>query len=458
MSSELAVRITNISKCYPIYDTPQNRLKQFVWPRLQHMTGVPVKRYYQEFWALQDVSFEVKKGETVGIIGRNGSGKSTLLQIVCGVLTQTSGEIEKVGRVGALLELGSGFNPEFSGRENVYLNGAILGLKKADIDARFDDIVNFADIGAFVDQPIKSYSSGMVVRLAFAVQSQMDPDILIVDEALAVGDAKFQAKCFDRLKQLKQRGTSILLVTHSSEQIVTHCNRAALLDAGKLQMIGDPRDVVNRYVDLLFGRPIIREVAGDAGDSAVSSNTKPIDGGVKDQDVVHQETLNFLFDVFASRSGYNPYEYRWGDKQAAILDYSIQSSDEMYPAQITSGDRVKLCIACSVNAMVVRPIFGVTIKNKEGVTLFGTNSELQICAEIYETAGSEVKARVFFEFSCCLGAGDYFISLGIASANGEAIVPHDRRYDAIHFIVAPVNQFFGLANLQASLRMERISE
>ena len=226
MSSEFAVRVDNLGKCYQIYERPRDRLLQML------MRGH--RQYYREFWALRGVSFAVRRGETIGIIGRNGSGKSTLLQMICGTLNPTEGSIQTRGRITALLELGSGFNPEFTGEENIFMNGAVLGLSEAEMHACFDDIVDFADIGDFIRQPVKTYSSGMAVRLAFAVQAMVGPDILVVDEALAVGDAKFQAKCFDRLNQLKQRGTSILLVTHSGEQIVTHCSQAILLDNGTM--------------------------------------------------------------------------------------------------------------------------------------------------------------------------------------------------------------------------------
>ena len=194
MSSDVAVRVDGLSKCYHIYDRPQDRLTQSLMPRIRRLLSLPERHYFREFWALRNVSFEIPKGQTIGIIGQNGSGKSTLLQMICGTLTPSSGRIETQGRVAALLELGSGFNPEFSGRDNVYMNAALLGLEKKEIEDRFDDIVRFADIGKFIDEPVKSYSSGMMVRLAFSVQAQIDPDILIVDEALAVGDAKFQAK------------------------------------------------------------------------------------------------------------------------------------------------------------------------------------------------------------------------------------------------------------------------
>ena len=444
MCSDVAIRIKNISKCYQIYDKPENRLKQFVFPKLQNLIGRSPQNYYREFWALRDVSFEVKKGETVGIIGRNGSGKSTLLQIICDVLTPTTGSVETNGRIGALLELGSGFNFEFTGRENVYLNGAILGLSKEQIDIRFDDIWRFADIGDFIDQPVKSYSSGMVVRLAFAVQSQLEPDILIVDEALAVGDAKFQAKCFERLKQLKENGTSILLVTHSGEQIVSHCNHAVLLDGGRLQLSGPPRDVVNRYVDLLFGKE------PNQGKSMIEPEIE-----MQNKEIQGLE-LDFTSDVFATRSGYNPYEYRWGDGKATILDFFLKAGNEDYPATIPQGTHVKLKIACQFNFFVLRPIFGVTIKTKEGITVFGTNSNLQQCCSGPHIGDAGAQVIVSMSFQCNLGAGDYFISLGVAAPDGESIVPHDRRYDSIHFVVPPADRFFGLIDLNACLQTEVI--
>lgn len=244
MSSEVAIKVENLSKCYHIYDKPRDRLLQMlVRSRLQ---------YYKEFWALKNVSFEIEKGETVGIIGRNGSGKSTLLQLICGTLTPTSGSIQTNGRIAALLELGSGFNPEFTGRENVYLNGSILGLSKEEIDARFEKIATFAEIGEFIDQPVKTYSSGMFVRLAFAIQANVDPEILIVDEALAVGDAQFVHRCMLRFHELQRRGTTIILVSHDSSSIKRLCDRAFLLKSGQLVLHGDSTKVVDAYLQDLF--------------------------------------------------------------------------------------------------------------------------------------------------------------------------------------------------------------
>jgi len=252
MSSDIALRVTSIGKCYQIYGNPRDRLKQFIFPRVKSLFKGTPSHYYREFWALKDVSFEVRRGEVVGIIGSNGSGKSTLLQIICGTLTPTTGKVETFGRVAALLELGSGFNPEFTGRENVYMNASILGLSKEAIETRFDEIVAFADIGDFIEQPVKTYSSGMFIRLAFAVVINVDPDILVVDEALAVGDAKFQLKCYRKLEEIRQTGTTILLVTHETSTVKSFCSRAMLLNHGCHVADGEPRDVVMQYFDLLF--------------------------------------------------------------------------------------------------------------------------------------------------------------------------------------------------------------
>lgn len=446
-SDDIAIRVQGLSKCYGIYANPHDRLKQFILPRLQRLIGQASKQYFREFWALKDVSFEIKKGETVGIIGRNGSGKSTLLQMICGTLNPTSGSIQTNGRIAALLELGSGFNPEFTGRENVYMNAAVLGLSKEEVDERFDDIAAFADIGQFIDQPVKTYSSGMVVRLAFAVQSQVEPDILVVDEALSVGDAKFQAKCFERLRQLKENGTSILLVTHSSEQIVTHCSTAILLNNGAQLETGEPRHVVNRYMDLLFGKE----------KTAIQTESKRHSEVPAASCTAIAYQLSQLEDCFATRHGYNPYEYRWGDGAATILDYYLAADDETYPSAISTGQRVTLAVSIKFHRDFYRPILGITIKTKEGVTVYGVNSETLACDDFLKLgrSGSAIQAEIVF--TCRLAPGDYFISLGIASKHGEEVIPHDRRYDSIHLQVRPNSTFFGLADLNLKMNAEEVA-
>lgn len=447
MSFDIAVKVESLSKCYQIYDHPRDFLKQIIIPRLQRLAGRKPKQFFREFWVLRDISFEIKKGETVGIIGRNGCGKSTLLQMICGTLNPTSGNVQTHGRIAALLELGSGFNPEFTGRENVYMNATVLGLSQEEINARFDDIVAFADIGKFINQPVKTYSSGMMVRLAFAVQAQVSPDILIVDEALAVGDAKFQAKCFECLKQLKNNGTSILLVTHSSEQIVTHCSRAMLLNEGSVAVAGEPRHVVNRYMDLLFGKE--RKESCSSPSSIISSSS----ASIKNDPFV----LNHVDDVFATRAGYNPHEYRWGDGAATILDFRMSAENELYPLVITTGQSVSLSVVIRFHVDLVYPILGITIKTKAGVTVYGANSRL-LEVTAFESLGKKDTVIIADAiFICRLAPGDYFISLGIATQQNEEVIPHDRRYDAIHLQVSPVTAFFGLCDLQLELTVQEIT-
>ena len=255
MSSEdSSIQVKDLSKRYEIYSQPADRLKQMVLPRMQRAIRRPSRAYFNEFWALRDVSFNVRRGETIGIVGRNGSGKSTLLQMICGTLTPTLGEVTVNGRIAALLELGAGFNPEFTGHENVRLSGLLYGLSEEELRNRYDAILDFAEIGNFIDQPVKTYSSGMYVRLAFAVAINVSPDILVVDEALSVGDEAFQRKCFARIDAIRKAGATILFVSHAASTVSELCNRALLLDHGELLTQGPPKYVVSRYQKLLYSR------------------------------------------------------------------------------------------------------------------------------------------------------------------------------------------------------------
>lgn len=447
-SDQPVISVRNISKCFYSYDKPHDRLKQAIVPRFQRWAGDPVTTYGKEFWALRDISFDVKQGETVGIVGRNGSGKSTLLQIICGTLTPTLGEIETRGRIAALLELGSGFNPEFTGRENVYLNAAVLGLTREEVNERFDAIAGFADIGEFLDHPVKTYSSGMAVRLAFAVQAQVDPEILVVDEALSVGDARFQAKCFERLRQLKENGTSILLVTHSSEQVVTHCSRAILLEKSRIEMIGESRPVINRYTDILFGRETQEEIP------AIEQSTPDASPEVQPNS---SEAISLVFDqdVYSTRPGYNQHEYRWGDGAATLTDFHLCTADRAYPSSVEPGEDITLMLAFTFNRPIINPILGFTIKTKEGVTVYGTNSYLLDCEEARSMGEVGTLQTARLQFKNRLATGDYFISIGLASREGEEIVPHDRRYDSIHFIVEPTPRLLGLIDLALTMEITR---
>lgn len=465
MCSDVVIRVENLSKCYNIYNKPSDRLKQFVYPGIKRLLGKSVHPYYQDFWALKNINFSIPKGETVGVIGKNGSGKSTLLQIICGTLTPTTGMVNTQGRIGALLELGSGFNPEFTGRENVYLNASVLGLKKDEIEAKLDDILSFADIGSFIDQPVKKYSSGMSVRLAFAVQAQIEPDILIVDEALAVGDARFQAKCFHRLNTLKENGTSILLVTHSSEQIVQHCSYALLLSSGQQIAEGNPKSVVNQYHDILFGKTSVLlkaspTTSADALANTATSHPVSTDNSTNALELSNRSTpaqathyhLSTDQDVFATHAGYNEHEYRWGDAKAKILDFLLIYQDQHYPASVPSGARLSCVLNISFVETIFRPILGFTIKTKAGQVVYGCNTEMATSSAAQNfkekgLAGTIVQVKIDFEMN--LSAGDYFISLGVASQQENGPEPHDRRFDSIHLVVEPTPGFFGMTDLKA---------
>lgn len=438
MSSEAVIKVSDLSKCYLIYDKPQDRLKQYVIPRLQRYLRLHQTTFYREFWALRNISFEVPRGATVGIIGRNGSGKSTLLQMICGTLTPTGGTVQTQGRIAALLELGSGFNPEFSGRENIYMNGSILGMDKAEIDEKLHQIIAFADIGDHLDQPTKTYSSGMTVRLAFAVQALCDPDILVVDEALAVGDARFQAKCFERLKQLKDKGTSILLVTHSSEQIVTHCNHAILIENGTVYASGRPRDVINTYHHLLF-------------DGGVAERFETAESGPEQISTPLVTDISITKDLFYTHPGYNEHEFRWGDGKATLLDYVLWVEKNLYPQKVDSGSEMRLKVSIRFNQSVSNPILGITVKNREGMAISGTNTEMLNTPHDSRWGYQGSVHIIETEFVCNLAPGDYFISLGIASREGHDIIPHDRRYDVIHFQVSPNPKLFGIADLKIKI-------
>lgn len=440
MSSEaIAIRVQDLGKSYQIYDRPQDRLKQSMMPRLRGLLGKSTPNYYREFWALRDVSFEVRKGETVGIIGRNGSGKSTLLQVICGTLTPTTGTVETTGRVAALLELGAGFNPEFTGRENVYLNGSVLGLTQEEIDQRFDAIAAFADIGEFIEQPVKSYSSGMVVRLGFAVAINVDPEILIVDEALAVGDEIFQRKCFSRIETIKSNGATILFVSHAGATIVELCDRAILLDGGERLATGLPKQIVGRYQKLLYAsverRSAIRQeiidrdrlMSGGAADTAgeIHSPAEQPQPGIDDE-------LQERFDP--------------GLRPAATIAYESHNVVIEEPAIFTvGGDRVNKLIrgrsyeyrykaAFTAAASAVR--FGMLIKTVSGIELGGATSAASPGEAIPVIAAGSVYEAVF-HFTCSLNPGVYFLNAGVVGLLDDADVYLHRLLDAAMFHVLP---------------------
>ena len=427
MSSEIAIKVEGLSKCYQIYDQPRDRLKQFILPHLQSMLGQKPEQYFREYWALRDLSFEVKKGETVGIIGRNGSGKSTLLQMICGTLNSTGGSIQTQGRIAALLELGSGFNLDFTGRENVYLNAAILGLRTDEIDRRFGDIVAFADIGDFIDQPVKTYSSGMMVRLAFAVAINVDPQILIVDEALSVGDELFQRKCFSRIEAIRKAGATILFVSHAGGTVVELCDRAVLLDAGELLAVGRPKQIVGRYQKLLYAPADKRAQLRD-------EMRRDSDAGITYQSDSVQEQSVPLLAPEAPPQQELPESYDPALVPASTIAYASYGAVIHDPAIYTlGGERVNNLIRGKIYCYRYRVRFehaasnvrfGMLIKTTSGVELGGAASASSNRTSLpFVSAGSEY--TVDFEFCCRLNAGVYFLNAGVVGElNGSETYLH----------------------------------
>ena len=394
MSDDVAIKVECLSKSYQIYDTPRDRLKQFILPRMQGMAGLSPKRYYREFWALKDVSFEVKKGETVGIIGRNGSGKSTLLQIICGTLSPTSGSVTTRGRIAALLELGSGFNPEFTGRENVYLNGALLGFSTEQINEKFDAIAAFADIGEYMDQQVKTYSSGMLVRLAFAVQVQVEPEILIVDEALAVGDALFQKRCFQRIEKLVSDGTTLLFVSHDQESVRTLTSRALLLNKGQPVEWGLSSEVVLKYRKLLH----VEEAAYFA------SLTKNITESARRAPLPSAQPVAALTEGSEARNaepraGTRSERLSFGDGEVKIIQVETLNEVGQACAMYYPGERLRIRVTCQSFASIDKLNIAVRLRNKEGVKVYswGTlNQDMAVRAK-------NIDAPVFWERQFELG-------------------------------------------------------
>ncbi|MCP6762843.1 MAG: ABC transporter ATP-binding protein [Fischerella sp. CENA71] len=382
MSEEIAISLKNISKCYKRYANPVDKLKEILFRGQNHA---------QEFWALRDINLEIPKGETVGIIGQNGSGKSTLLQIVAGTLTPTTGEVWVNGRVSALLELGSGFNPEFTGRQNVFFNGQILGLSKEQIEAKFDDIAAFAEIGDFIEHPVKTYSSGMVVRLAFAVIANTEPSILIVDEALAVGDARFQARCMKRIREMKDQGVTLLFVSHDSSSVKMLCKTAVLMNHGRVLEIGKPKEVVNHYIALLSSQ--------------------------KNQEEI--EEIDFLEnheDFVTDTQDDSLSKHRHGNKLAVIEDVKIVFLAQQETTKVETGKFFTIEIVLVAKGELSDVIVGISIRNLMGFVMYGTNTKL-LGIKLPELSNDE-QLKVSFRVPCHLNKGVYTVTVGVHSEEG----------------------------------------
>ena len=424
MSSEsIALRVSDVGKCFHVYRTPRDRLKQFVLPRLSRMIGQAPTRHYSEFWALRDVSFEVGRGETVGIIGRNGSGKSTLLQIICGTLAASTGVVETHGRIAALLELGSGFDPEFTGRENVFMNAGLLGLDRRTTEERFDRIAAFADIGPFLDQPVKTYSSGMFVRLAFSVAMHVDPEILIVDEALSVGDAFFQAKCADAMRRLMDGGATILFVSHDVTAIKSMCDRAVLLEGGRLQHVGTVNETIERYYSSLIGSQQAVSVPGETARRQAAAGA-------------HAGTPDAIGDTtaFDATSGFQ--RIRGG--HAEFLNVSLLD-EAGRPVEVAEyGQTVRLRQVIRVLEPIPRLALAYHVRDRNGLDLVYADTGLGGDRDIVDATAGDVFA-VEWTFRMRLRDGHYTIA-------SMASQPHDRSAGAVTVAdFVPISAGFGMA-------------
>ena len=442
---EIAIRVSDLGKSYQLYDAPRDRLKQFVIPRVRRAFGLPPRQFFREFWALKDVSFDVKRGQTIGVIGRNGSGKSTLLQLICGTLTPTKGTVETHGRVAALLELGSGFNPEFSGRDNVYMNAALLGLNKEEVDARFDTIAAFADIGPFIEQPVKTYSSGMYVRLAFAVIAHVDADILVIDEALSVGDAVFTQKCMRFIRSFQQHGT-LLFVSHDMASVQNLCKSAIWLGNGEVRATGNAKRVAQSYLQYT-----LQEVYGK---NASLNSVLPEDSLIANDEEELAGIANLA--AYEPRVRVSPNlsdATGWTTGAAEVTSVSIEKMGPDSSTLFDGGEKVRLVIHARTHEALANPILGFVVRDRLGQDLFGENT-LQCSATVSRAASPEQLLRGEFVFRLpMLPNGTYAVTASIADGDLHHNVQHHYLHDALVITVSSSKIRFGLVGIP----FERVS-
>lgn len=420
---EIAIKVDRVSKVYRLYDKPVDRVKDAL--------GLSKKKHYKEHYALNDVSFDIKKGESIGIIGTNGSGKSTILKIITGVLNPTGGEVTVNGRISALLELGAGFNMEYTGIENVYLNGTMCGFTREEVDARLKDILDFADIGDFVNQPCKTYSSGMFVRLAFAVAINIDPEILIVDEALSVGDVFFQAKCYKKFEEFKEMGKTILFVSHDLSSISKYCDRVILLNKGDKVAEGSPKEMVNLYKRFLVKQENVN--AGDVADKSAAQTSA---------------------ENWKSNYTINPNVDEYGTGAANIIDFGLIDEDGRCTNSIIKGTTFQIKSKVRFFEPVANPIFTFTFKNVQGTAVTGSNTMIEK-VDIGTAQPGEIYVATF-EQNMSLQGGEYLLSISCTGyANGEFQVYH-RLYDVINVTVISDKDTVGFYDMNSKTRIEKV--
>jgi lipopolysaccharide transport system ATP-binding protein len=432
LASDIAISVRDLTKNYRLYSSHKERLKEALHPFR--------KRYHEEFWALQGVSFDVFRGQNVGVIGRNGAGKSTLLQLIAGVLTPSSGKISVAGRVSALLELGAGFSPDLTGRENVILSSTIFGVPKEEIPDRVAGVEAFADVGEFFDQPMKIYSSGMYARVAFANAIHVNPDVLIVDEILGVGDAKFQEKCHSKIRSLRDQGVCILFVSHSTDVIQRNCELALLLDGGKMIRYGPADAVVAAYHDLLYG-------AGQTGSRREMEQPKegqeaPLETRNVTQESELKEFLEGGDKAFYQRFAYyNPYERRFGNGDAKIVDFLVAADGNLHFNVLTGHEQLTVYLKVNFHRTVESPRIGWAIASLEALVIAGSNTVMKNITFPPAHSGETWVYGVTIEPKLC--GGQYFLNVGIGDHDGENWIVLDEARSVAHFAVADLGKASG---------------
>lgn len=422
---DIAIKVSNISKIYKLYDKPTLRVKEAL--------SVKKKCFHKEFAALRDISFTIGKGEMLGIIGRNGAGKSTLLKIITGVLTPTSGQIEVNGKISALLELGAGFNPEYTGMENIYLNGTMMGFTHEEMEQKIDDIVTFADIGEFINQPVKTYSSGMFARLAFAVAINVEPDILIVDEALSVGDVFFQTKCYKRLDDLKDAGKTILFVTHDMSSIMKYCNRAIVINDGVIAAEGKPKDMVDIFKKIQVGQ------FNKEQDETPEIKATQVNSGANWKDYML----------------INPNFQEYGDKRATIIDFGIFDDQGNVTDTIYKMSDFTIKMKIQFHEKIENPIFAFSIKNTKGLELTGTNTIIEQVDTGIVQKGQIV--QISFTQRMILQGGQNLLQLGCTGYEGDNLAVYHRLYDICCMNIISDKTTVGYCDLDSTVELDNVT-
>lgn len=435
MDKNMAISVRDVSKIYKLYDKPIDRLKEALSPR--H------KKYHKEFFALDKLSFDVEKGSTVGIIGTNGSGKSTILKIITGVLNPTTGSVNVDGNISALLELGAGFNADYTGIENIYMNGTMMGFSREEMEKKLPEILDFADIGDFVHQPVKTYSSGMFVRLAFALAINVEPDILIVDEALSVGDVFFQSKCYAKMEEIRKKGTTILMVSHDMGSIIKYCDKVVLLNKGKFLAEGSARDMVDLYKKIL---------AGQFDESSIEISDFSA-GIIEDVAKIQKNTLSLnTEELMKAKMSINPSLTEYGDGRATIIDFGIVDVKGSISNLLMKGEYFYIKEKIKFNEEIKSPIFTYTIKDKKGTELSGTNTMLE-AAKVEAVKSGDIY-EVSFKQKMNLQGGEYLLSMSCTGFEEGDLQVYHRLYDVASITVISNKNTVGIFDMDTEVELK----